>query len=259
MAGQVARAETAQGRAQVARWVDGPLVGFDTETTGVDVLTDRIVSAAVVRRADGTTTVHTWLVDPGIDIPPAATAIHGMTSADAHARGLPARLALDEIADRIAAEVRDGTPLVAYNASYDLTLLDVELRRHGLATLAERLDGAVPLVLDPLVLDRHLDRYRLGARRLGTLCEHYGVQTEAALHAADVDVLATLDVLRAIAAAYPEVASLPLPQVHDLQVAANLRWAEGVNTWREAEGLSGPGAEQDWPQRPPEPAPAGSG
>ena len=242
---------------RVAGWVDGPLVGFDTETTGVDVLTDRIVSAAVVRRDGGTTTVRTWLVDPGVPIPPAATAIHGMTSDHAHRHGLPARVALDEIADRLSQELRDGAPLVAYNASYDLTLLEVELRRHGLATLEQRLDGAQPMVLDPLVLDRHLDRYRLGARRLGMLCAHYGVDAEAELHTADVDVLATFEVLRAIAAAYPEVAALPLAQVHDLQVAANLRWAAGVNTWREAEGLSGPGAETDWPQRPPEPAGVG--
>ena len=29
-------------------WYEGPLAAFDTETTGVDVETDRIVSAAVV-------------------------------------------------------------------------------------------------------------------------------------------------------------------------------------------------------------------
>lgn len=235
------------GRATATRWIDGPLVGFDTETTGVDVLSDRIVSAAVVRRAGATTTVHTWLIDPGVDIPAAATAIHGMTSADAHDRGLPAAVALDELADRLATELRDGAPLVVYNASYDLTLLDVELARHGLAPLGERLDRP-PRVLDPLVMDRHLDRYRLGARRLGTLCEHYGVQVEDQLHAADVDVLATFEVLRAIAAAYPEVADLPLAEVHELQVAANLRWADGVNTRREADGLTGPGAQREWPR-----------
>lgn len=31
-------------------WTDGPLLGFDTETTGVDVDHDRIVTAALVRR-----------------------------------------------------------------------------------------------------------------------------------------------------------------------------------------------------------------
>ena len=31
-------------------WTDGPLLGFDTETTGVDVDNDRIVTAALVRR-----------------------------------------------------------------------------------------------------------------------------------------------------------------------------------------------------------------
>ncbi len=34
-------------------WVDQPMVGFDTETTGVDVDRDRIVTAALVRRTRG--------------------------------------------------------------------------------------------------------------------------------------------------------------------------------------------------------------
>ena len=79
-------------------WRDGPLVGFDTETTGVDVGADRIVTAAVVRRDASGTRVRTWLIDPGIPIPPAATAVHGITTEQARARGRAPREALDEVA-----------------------------------------------------------------------------------------------------------------------------------------------------------------
>ena len=45
-------------------------------------------------------------------------------------------------------------PVVAFNASFDLTLLDAELRRHGCPPCRERIGRQVRVVLDPLVLDR---------------------------------------------------------------------------------------------------------
>ncbi|WP_307845053.1 exonuclease domain-containing protein [Actinotalea solisilvae] len=230
-------------------WAARPVVGFDTETTGVDVDTDRIVTAAVVRREGGTTTVRTWLLDPGVPIPEAATAIHGITTQRARAAGRPAAPALDEIATALADALAHGEPVVAYNASFDLSLLDVELRRHGLPTLAARLGRPVRAVLDPLVLDRHLDAAREGARRLGDLCGHYGVRTHADLHAADVDVLATLDVLDAIARAYPVLGAMTHDALHDLQADAYARWVAEVVTARAEAGREGPGPEPAWPAR----------
>ena len=50
-------------------WTDGPFMGFDTETTGVNTATDRIVTAACVEWRNGQTRERTWLADPGIPIP----------------------------------------------------------------------------------------------------------------------------------------------------------------------------------------------
>jgi DNA polymerase-3 subunit epsilon len=230
-------------------WIDGPVIGFDTETTGVDVATDRVVTAAVVRRVGSAETVSTWLLDPGIEIPEAASAIHGVTSARARAEGRPARQALDEIAQALADGLLRGEPIVAFNASFDLSLLETELQRHHLPTLGRRISGPLRVVIDPLVLDRHLDRHRRGKRKLVDLCGHYGVRSSAALHAADADTKATLDVLRAITAAYPELTQTPLGQLHDLQVAAHRSWAQSLNAWRASKGLTGPGAELEWPVR----------
>ncbi|HWS58212.1 MAG TPA: exonuclease domain-containing protein, partial [Actinotalea sp.] len=233
------------------RWIGGPVVGFDTETTGVDVDVDRIVTAAVVRRdADGRVTTATWLIDPGVEIPAAAAAIHGITTERARAHGCPPAAAVEEIATVLADALRRGEPVVAYNAAFDLSLLDAELRRHGLPRLAERIGGEPRAILDPLVLDRHLDRYRRGKRRLGDLCAHYGISTRD-LHTADVDVLATLEVLAAIARCHPAIADLELAELHDLQVLAHRQWAEGYNHWRTAQGLPGPGAGLGWPSRDP--------
>lgn len=229
-------------------WVDQPLVGFDTETTGVDVDHDRIVTAAIVRRTPAGTQVARWLIDPGVEIPAGATAVHGITTEHARAHGCAPREALAEIAEELAAAVTRAEPIVAFNASFDLTLLDAELRRHGLATLPERLGHPVHGVLDPLVLDRHLDRYRRGKRRLADVCSYYGVAAQG-LHSADADVVATLDVLLAMARAYPVLADTGLAELHARQVDAHRVWAESFNAWRLAQGLTGPGAETTWPCR----------
>ncbi|MDO8122365.1 exonuclease domain-containing protein [Isoptericola sp. b490] len=229
-------------------WIDEPLVGFDTETTGVDVDRDRIVTAALVRRTATGTRTSRWLIDPGVEIPAAATAVHGITTEHARAHGCAPREALGEIATALADAVTRAEPIVAFNASFDLTLLDAELRRHGLPTMPERLGHPVRAVLDPLVLDRHVDRYRRGKRRLGDLCTHYGVLADG-LHSADVDVIATLDVLAAMALAHPHLATTDLDTLHDRQVDAHRLWAESFNAWRRSQGLAGPGAELHWPCR----------
>jgi DNA polymerase III subunit epsilon len=235
-------------------WHDGPLVGFDTETTGVDVGADRIVTAAVVRRDATGTRGRTWLIDPGIPIPEAATAVHGITTERARSEGRPPVEALDEVASALVAAWRARVPVVAFNACYDLSLLDAELRRHGLPTVPQRLGRAAGPVIDPLVIDRAEERYRPGKRRLGDLCAVYGVETPDALHAAHVDVVATLDLLRAMVLRHPHLADLDLATLQAYQVHAHLTWAESFNAWRDERGLPGPGAELDWPVRSSAPA-----
>ena len=235
-------------------WHAGPLVGFDTETTGVDVATDRIVTAAVVVRDAAGTRARTWLIDPGVPIPESATAVHGITTADVRAHGRRPGDALEEVAAALATAWRAGVPVVAFNASFDLSLLDAELRRHRLATVDQRLGRAAAPVIDPLVLDRAVDRYRPGKRRLGDLCAVYGVATPDALHAAHVDVVATLDLLAAIVGHHPELGDLDLATLQAYQVHQHQQWAEHYNAWREGQGLPGPGAELEWPVRPVEPS-----
>ncbi|MFD1506624.1 DNA polymerase III subunit epsilon [Georgenia yuyongxinii] len=226
-------------------WLQGPLLGFDTETTGVDVATDRVVSAALVRRDGAGSTTRTWLLDPGVDIPAGATAINGITTEHARTHGAAPSTALEEIAAEIAAAQAAGVPLVAYNAAYDLALLEHELARHALPGLAERLSGGL-LVLDPLVLDRHVDGSRRGPRKLVDLCEVYLVPT-GELHTAEVDVVATLDLLAQMAGRHPQLVAATPNQLHATQVAAHEEWARSYNRWRARRGLSWPGADRGWP------------
>ncbi len=223
-------------------WTSAPLLGFDTETTGTNVREDRIVTAALVHSAGpgrAAETVATWLIDPGIDIPPAASAVHGISTEHARTYGMAPREALDEVADALADALGRGIPVVAFNASFDLQILEAELARLGLPLLAERLGHDIAPVVDPLVLDRGLDRFRKGKRTLTDLCDVYGVVQDGRLHTADVDVSATLDVLRGIIARNPDLAAAELAEVHQRQIALHRDWAENFNEFLRRKGKPG--------------------
>ena len=58
-----------------------PLVFFDLETTGVNIATDRIVEISILKIfPNGNKESKTWLVNPEIEIPAEATAVHGITN-----------------------------------------------------------------------------------------------------------------------------------------------------------------------------------
>ncbi|MFI9272639.1 exonuclease domain-containing protein [Kitasatospora sp. NPDC052896] len=232
-------------------WYEGPLASFDTETTGVDVETDRVVSAAlVVQPAPGATAERrTWLADPGVAIPEGARAVHGITDEHVRAHGRPPYVVLGEIARALAEQARSGVPLVVMNAPYDLTLLDRELRRHRQRSLADLLDGAELLVVDPRVLDKYADRYRKGRRTLTDLCAHYGVLLRGA-HDAAADATAALDLVRALGARYhATLGGLSPAELHHRQTGWHAAQARGLQDWFERAGTP-ERVDRSWPLRP---------
>ena len=200
-------------------WHDRRLAAFDLETTGIDSESDRIVTAAVSVVGDGRpATLHDWLLDPGIEIPPGASAVHGVTTERARAEGRPPLEAVEEIVAALAEQLLAGVPVVAFNARFDLTTLDREARRLGLVPLADRVGGAAGmLVVDPFVLDKQVDRFRKGKRTLGAVCAHYNVPLEQA-HASHADALAAARVAWRLAQAFPELRDVDLPTLHAQQV-----------------------------------------
>ncbi|MEV7437584.1 3'-5' exonuclease [Streptomyces griseoviridis] len=232
-------------------WYEGPLAAFDTETTGVDVESDRIVSAAVVvQDAPGTRPrVARWLVNPGVPVPEAATAVHGLTDEHLRRNGRwPAPVVL-EIADALAEQAALRRPLVVMNAPFDLTLLDRELRRHRASSL-DRWFEATPLrVLDPRVLDKHLDRYRKGRRTLTDLCAQYEVTLEGA-HDAGADALAALEVVRALGQRFAtRLERLSPGELHTLQTTWHAAQARGLQAWFARSGAPET-VDPAWPLRP---------
>jgi DNA polymerase-3 subunit epsilon len=200
-------------------WHNGRLAAFDVETTGINPESDRIVTAAVSVVGGGLPAEsRAWLLDPGIPIPAGATNVHGITTEQARAEGRPAAEAIEEIVAALAAQLRAGVPVIAFNARFDLTCLDREARRHGIVPLIDRVGGpAGMLVIDPFVLDKRLDRFRRGRRTLGAVCEHYSVPLEGA-HAANADALAAARLAWRLAQAFAELQGADLRALHTQQI-----------------------------------------
>lgn len=245
------------------------MLGFDTETTGVNTREARIVTATLIdlpqvaqtrpapqgdlstwlNAHPGSTGVRNWLLQPTIPIPPQATAVHGVSTEYAQEHGQDHAQGLDEIAEALAHACRQGAALVAFNAPYDLAVLAAELRRHKLPSLEQRLDDAPLRVIDPLVLDRGLDRYRKGKRTLENMASHYGLATES-LHTSEADTAFALQLALAIATAYPELDELSLDELHTHQQELHRAWAEDFGQWLKEQGSTRPGPSKYWPLPP---------
>ena len=218
-------------------WYDGRLAAFDIETTGTDTESDRIVTAAVSLVGGGEDSISAnWLVDPGVEIPAEATAVHKITNEMVRRDGVPAAEAVEEITVILAEALSEGTPVVAFNGRFDLTILDREARRHGVVPLIDRVGGEDGLlVVDPYVLDKQVNRFRKGRRTLGLLCEAYNVPLTDA-HAADADALAAARLAWRMGKAFPEIGEMDIFELHEQQIGWALEQAESLQRYFAEQG-----------------------
>jgi DNA polymerase-3 subunit epsilon len=167
--------------------LDAPLeradyVVFDLETTGTRPGESRIVEVGAVRLSALEPVGRLQrLVDPGVPIPPAITAITGISPA--HVRGRPR-------VDSVMAEFlrfSAGAVLVAHNARFDVGFVDAELRRLRGGRLAAP-------VIDTVALARRLIGDRLPRMALATLAERFDTEVRPC-HRALPDAEATAEVL----------------------------------------------------------------
>lgn len=194
-------------------WHTRRRVGFDLETSSRFPSEARIVSAALVvfDPAEGDAPrVREWLVDPGVEIPAETTAIHGISTEYARSEGQQAAEAIRQIVVELTKEFEAGSAIVIMNAPYDLTVLSHEAERYGVGFPEPH------PVIDPLVIDKQVDKYRRGKRRLGDLCGVYGVLLNEA-HSAAPDAQAGVEVACCLAEKYPQL-QIPAEELHELQV-----------------------------------------
>ena len=208
-------------------WFQDRLLSLDLETTGLNPFEDRIVqAAAVVVAGDGSISEESWdgIVDPGIAIPTEASNVHGITTEHARREGVPPAEALRRIASLIDAAARVGTPLVIYNAPFDWPFILAEAQRHGVRLIPA---GTPVDIIDPLVLDRAMDRYRKGSRKLEAVAPLYGHDLGHA-HDARADAMAAVAVARALGERYPGVGDRTSEALQELQAQWFAEQAESL-------------------------------
>lgn len=106
-----------------------PIVFFDLETTGVNILKDRIVEISLVKILPGKEhepIVKTRRINPEMPIPAEATAIHHITDAD-----VADAPTFRQVAHSLADQMR-GCDIAGFNSNrFDIPLLDEEFHRAG--------------------------------------------------------------------------------------------------------------------------------
>lgn len=235
-------------------WLDGKagaFAGFDTETTSVDMETARIITATF--HAYGCEPMD-WLINPGVPIPAEATAVNGLTD-EVAAQGVQPAEALHQIHGAIQDLWEGGHPLIGHNIRFDLTIFDRELRRH----LGFPLEVNGP-VIDSLVLDKAVEPYRKGSRKLADVARHWDVQViEEDLHTSRGDVRiavqTALAILRDGSAPYNAhgevlLARLGLRDLHWLQIEAYEEQRTSFNSWLRGQGRVPDDKNTVWPLKP---------
>jgi len=159
-----------------------PIVFFDLETTGTDVAKDRIVQISALKlHPDGTEEVRTRLLNPGMPIPPGATAVHHIKDADVAEEPSFAELA------KSIQEFFRGADVSGFNSNrFDLPLLVEEFIRCGLT------------FPDPETrfIDVQTIYHKKEERTLAAAYRFYCQKTLENAHDAEADVRATLEVFR---------------------------------------------------------------
>jgi DNA polymerase-3 subunit epsilon len=175
---------TAQGLAEEfdsqSKVSDLRIVSIDTETTGRDPSTDRIVEVACVLWEGGQVVEkHDWLVHPGCPIPEDAAQVHGIRDDDVKDKPKFA-----EIAAQVMAQLKGRVPL-AYNAEFDRNFLVAELGRAGVAegNMPPAVRRAVEWI-DPLTWARQLQREEK-SKALGEVAARLGIEIQQAHRATD--------------------------------------------------------------------------
>lgn len=168
-----------------------PLVVLDTETTGVDPVSDRIIEfGCVVLHPDGSRSRWEQRFNPGFPIPAESTAIHGITDAD-----VADKPSFASMAEGIHGALQ-GRDIAGYSLRLlDLNILDEEFRRVGL-----KLDISGASVIDAAGIF-----FNKEPRNLISAVKRYCGRSHEDAHGAMADAEATLDVLLGQIAEYDDL------------------------------------------------------
>lgn len=168
-----------------------PIVFFDLETTGTNIVTDRIVEISYLKISpNGREESKTIRINPEMHIPEQVTAIHGITDEDV--ADCPR---FKEVAREIARDF-EGCDLAGYNSNrFDIPLLAEEfLRAEVDIDMKKRKFVDVQVVF-----------HKMEQRTLSAAYKFYCDKDLDNAHSAEADTRATYEVLMAQLDRYPEL------------------------------------------------------
>lgn len=168
-----------------------PLIFFDLETTGTNITRDRIVELSYIKvYPDGHTESKTRRLNPGMPIPPGATAVHHIT--DEMVKDEPSFRQIS----KALLEIFEGCDIAGYNSNkFDVPLLIEEFGRAGLNFE----------VAGRKFIDVQNIFHKMEQRTLVAAYRFYcGKELENA-HSALADTRATYEVLQSQLDRYPEL------------------------------------------------------
>ena len=168
-----------------------PICFFDLETTGTDVVNDRIVEIAILKvYPNGNKESKTWLVNPQMPIPPSATAVHGIT--DEKVANEPS---FKELSKQVHSMVKDSD-LAGFNSDrFDIPLLAEEMLRAEIDfDMRHRVSVDVQTIF-----------YKLDKRPLAAAYKFYCNKELVDAHSAEADTMATYEVLKSQLERYDEL------------------------------------------------------
>jgi len=160
-----------------------PLAFFDLETTGTNIVNDRIVEISILRvMPDGSMENFTRRINPGIPIPPAVTAIHGISDADVADQPNFAQLA--QTINRFLT----NCDLAGYNSNkFDVPMLIEEFLRCGIDFDIKK----------RRLIDVQNIFHKMEPRTLRAAYKFYCNKEHTGAHQAEADTLATYEILQA--------------------------------------------------------------
>jgi DNA polymerase-3 subunit epsilon len=167
------------------------LAVIDLETTGINFGSDRIIEIAILKiQPDGKKVIKRKLINPEIPIPPASTAVHGIT--DEMVKDAPA---FKQVANELKQFI-ENCDLAGYNSNrFDIPMLAEEFMRIGM-----EFDSKGRKMVDVQRIFHMMEQ-----RTLSAAYKFYCNKTLEGAHGAEADATATWEVLEAQVLKYPQL------------------------------------------------------
>ena len=168
-----------------------PIVFFDLETTGIDVVNDRIVEISLLKIfTDGREETKTMRINPEMPIPQQATDVHGISNED-----VKDEPTFNIVAKDIARFI-EGCDLAGYNSNkFDIPLLAEEFLR---------VDLDVDLKKNRFI-DVQVIFHKMEQRTLSAAYKFYCEKNLEDAHSAEADTKATYEIFKAQIERYDEL------------------------------------------------------